>query len=79
MRRIETTIAGIAIPDSALAREATEFVREASTPLLFHHSRRVFVWASLQAERLSLGRAVNQSPVLHTTGFGCMDAPPTRP
>ena len=54
MRRIETTIAGIAIPDSALGREATEFVREASTPLLFHHSRRVFFWASLQAERLGL-------------------------
>jgi HD superfamily phosphodiesterase len=48
-------IAGIAIPDSALGREATEFVREASTPLLFHHSRRVFVWASMQAERLSVG------------------------
>jgi HD superfamily phosphodiesterase len=55
MRRIETTIAGIAIPDSGLAREATEFVREASTPLLFDHSRRVYFWASLQAERLSLG------------------------
>jgi HD domain len=54
MHRVETTIAGIAIPDSALGREATEFVREASTPLLFHHSRRVFFWASLQAERLSL-------------------------
>ena len=54
MRRIETTIAGIAIPDSALGREATEFVQEASTPLLFHHSRRVFLWAWLQAERLSL-------------------------
>jgi hypothetical protein len=54
MHRIETTIAGIGIPDSALAREATEFVREASTRLLFDHSRRVFLWASLQAERLSL-------------------------
>jgi hypothetical protein len=48
------TIAGIAIPDSALAREATEFVRDASTQLLFDHSRRVFLWASLQAELLSL-------------------------
>jgi HD domain len=48
------SIAGIAIPDSALAREATEFVRDVSTPLLFDHSRRVFLWASLQAERLSL-------------------------
>jgi hypothetical protein len=52
---VKSTIAGIAIPDSALGREATEFVRETSTPLLFHHSRRVFLWASLQAERLSLG------------------------
>ena len=54
MRRSETTIAGIAIPDSTLGREATEFVQETSTPLLFHHSRRVFIWASLQAERLSV-------------------------
>jgi hypothetical protein len=49
-----TTIAGIAIPDSALAREATEFIRDASTQLLFDHSRRVFLWASLRAEQLSL-------------------------
>jgi HD domain len=54
MHRIEVTIAGIGIPDSALAREATEFVREVSTRLLFDHSRRVFLWASLQAERLRL-------------------------
>ena len=51
---IPTTIAGVVIPDSALAREATEFVRDASTPLLFDHSRRVFLWAALQARRLSL-------------------------
>jgi hypothetical protein len=54
MSAIRTTIAGIPIPDSALAREATEFVRSASSPLLFDHSRRVFLWASLQAEKLSL-------------------------
>jgi hypothetical protein len=50
-----TTIAGVAIPDSALAREATEFVQDASTQLLFDHSRRVFLWASMRAEQLSLG------------------------
>jgi HD superfamily phosphodiesterase len=54
MTAIRTTIAGIAIPDSALAREAGEFVRDTSTRLLFDHSRRVFLWASLQAEPLSL-------------------------
>lgn len=48
-------IAGVAIPDSALAREATEFVQDAATSLLFHHSRRVFLWASMRAEQLSLG------------------------
>jgi HD domain-containing protein len=51
---IRETIAGIAIPDSALAREATEHVRDVSTQLLFDHSRRVFLWASLQGEKLSL-------------------------
>jgi HD domain len=50
-----TTIAGVTIPDSALAREATEFVQDASTQLLFDHSRRVFLWASMRAEQLSLG------------------------
>ena len=48
------TIAGVPIPDSALALEATEFVRDVATQLLFDHSRRVFLWASLRAERLSL-------------------------
>ena len=54
MSAVRNTIAGIAIPNSALAREATEFVRDVSTQLLFDHSRRVFLWASLQAEQLSL-------------------------
>jgi len=54
MSAIRTTIAGIAIPDSALAREATEFVQDVSTQLLFDHSRRVFLWASLQGEQIAL-------------------------
>jgi hypothetical protein len=48
------TIAGIRIPDSRIAREATQFVQDVSTPLLFHHSRRVFLWASLHGEQLLL-------------------------
>src|SRR3954463_2203091 len=49
-----TTVAGIPIPDSALAREVTELVREIAPPLLFDHSRRVFLWASLQGEKHGL-------------------------
>jgi hypothetical protein len=47
-------IAGIEIPDSRLASEATELVRDAASPLLFHHSRRVFLFGSLQGNRLGL-------------------------
>ncbi|WP_009473018.1 HD domain-containing protein [Rhodococcus sp. JVH1] len=45
-------IAGIALPDSSLANDATELVREAAPPLLFHHSRRVFLFGSLHGRRL---------------------------
>jgi hypothetical protein len=54
MSAIRTNIAGVPIPDSALARDATEFVQDASTQLLFDHSRRVFLWAALQGEKLGL-------------------------
>lgn len=48
------TIAGVVIPDSALAREATELVREAASPVLFHHSRRVFLWGALRGREEGL-------------------------
>ncbi|MFI5533109.1 HD domain-containing protein [Kitasatospora sp. NPDC051853] len=47
-------IAGIEIPDSKIANEATELIREATTDLVFHHSRRVFLWGALQGERRGL-------------------------
>lgn len=49
-----TTIAGIEIPDSIMAREATDLVRDTETDLLFHHSRRVFLFGALTGERKSL-------------------------
>ncbi|GII83875.1 phosphohydrolase [Sphaerisporangium siamense] len=48
------TIAGIEIPDSALAAEATALVRDAAPPLLYDHSRRVFLFGALQGRRLGL-------------------------
>src|SRR5215211_3658178 len=54
MSALRTTIAGIPIPDSALASDATQFVQDVSTQLLFDHSRRVFLWASLQGDKLGL-------------------------
>ena len=48
------TIAGVAIPDSRLARETTEFVRDVEPDLLYHHSLRVFVFGSLHGRRRGL-------------------------
>jgi hypothetical protein len=47
MRTESTTIAGIAIPDSRLAEDATQFLRDTAPPLLYDHSRRVFLWGAL--------------------------------
>ena len=41
-------IAGVEIPESAVARAATDLVRAAADDLLFHHSRRVFLWGTLK-------------------------------
>ncbi|GHD36466.1 HD domain-containing protein [Nocardiopsis kunsanensis] len=49
------SIAGVSIPDSALAREATELVRQEAPGVLFDHSRRVFLWASLRGQEQGSG------------------------
>ncbi|HLX02961.1 MAG TPA: HD domain-containing protein [Trinickia sp.] len=49
-----TTIAGIKIPDSQLARAATELVRDTEPDLLYNHSRRVFLFGALAGERKHL-------------------------
>ncbi|MDX6646379.1 MAG: hypothetical protein QOK40_2106 [Miltoncostaeaceae bacterium] len=47
LRRPATTIAGIGIPDSRLAEDVTQFVRDTAPRLLYDHSRRVFLWGAL--------------------------------
>jgi hypothetical protein len=49
-----TTIAGIKIPDSQMARAATELIRDTENDLLYNHSRRVFLWGALTGERKGL-------------------------
>lgn len=47
-------INGIAIPDTKMAREATQLVRDTESDLLFHHSSRVYYWAALAGQRRQL-------------------------
>jgi HD superfamily phosphodiesterase len=48
------TVAGIEIPDTALVRDATELIRGAEDDVLFHHSRRAFLFGALHGRRLGL-------------------------
>jgi hypothetical protein len=47
-------IAGVAIPDSKIAREAADLVRQHQTEMLFNHSVRVFVFGAMKGARLNL-------------------------
>jgi HD superfamily phosphodiesterase len=44
----------VAVPDSRLAREATELIRGAQSDLLYNHSLRVYSFGALQGNRLGL-------------------------
>jgi len=49
-----SSVAGVVVPDSKLAREVTELVRDTEPPLLFHHSSRVYYWGALTGKRRGL-------------------------
>ena len=48
------TIAGVKIPDSKMAKELTQFIRDTEPDLLFHHSTRVYLFGALSGQRKGL-------------------------
>jgi hypothetical protein len=48
------TIEGVSTPDTRLAREITELVRDTESALLFHHSSRVYYWGALAGKQRGL-------------------------
>ncbi|MGO4956171.1 HD domain-containing protein [Luteococcus sp. Sow4_B9] len=48
------TIAGIRIPDSTMAREATQLVRDVVSDVVYDQCRRVFLFGSLRGEQEGL-------------------------
>src|ERR1700719_2861832 len=48
------TVQGVSVPDSKLAREITELVRDTEPPLLFHHSSRVYYFGALAGKHRGL-------------------------
>ena len=47
-------ISGVGVPDSKLAREITEFIRDTETELLFNHSSRVYYFGALAGRQRGL-------------------------
>lgn len=65
--------ADVRIPDTALAREATELVRDSATELIYHHSRRVYCFGSLQGNRRDLSfdpELLYVAAMFHDLGLG---------
>ncbi|HZC36043.1 MAG TPA: HD domain-containing protein [Chthoniobacterales bacterium] len=49
-----TEISGVRIPDSKLAREVAQFIRDTESDFLFQHSTRVYFWGALAGKRRGL-------------------------
>jgi len=47
-------IAGVKIPDSKMARDLTQLIRDTESDLLFHHSSRVYLFGALTGQRKGL-------------------------
>lgn len=51
---MHSKINNLTIPDSQMARDATAFIRDTESDLLFHHSSRVYYWGALAGQRYRL-------------------------
>ncbi|ESY94341.1 HD domain-containing protein [Mesorhizobium sp. LNHC209A00] len=59
-------ISGINIPDSKMAREVTQFIRDTESDFLFRHSTRVYFWAALAGRQKDL---IFDSELLYTAAM----------
>ncbi|NEC13111.1 HD domain-containing protein [Streptomyces sp. SID8014] len=69
----EPEVAGVRVPDTRLAAEATELVRETVPELIYHHSRRVYYFGALRGRRLGLSHdpeLLYLGAMFHDLGLG---------
>lgn len=75
-------IAGIAVPDTALAREATQVAKSALPPAIFNHSLRTYLFAQLIAKAKHIehdAEIVYVASILHDTGMSTAHMTDARP
>ncbi|HEY6900831.1 MAG TPA: HD domain-containing protein [Puia sp.] len=67
-----SSVAGIRIPDSTIAAQATELLQEHGNEFIYNHSLRVFLFASLNAKKKSVAydpELLYVSAVFHDLGL----------
>ncbi|MGI5350793.1 HD domain-containing protein [Streptomyces sp. CA-250714] len=65
--------AGVSVPDSRLAAEATELVRDTTSDLIYDHSRRVYFFGSLLGRVRQIGfdpEVLYVAALFHDVGLG---------
>ncbi|MGA5462127.1 HD domain-containing protein [Mycobacterium sp. NPDC050041] len=65
-------IAGVEVPETAAVAEATRFVEATTSPLIYHHSLRVYYFGQLHALRLGMtpvSELLYLAAVFHDTGL----------
>ncbi|MFJ1961803.1 HD domain-containing protein [Streptomyces massasporeus] len=65
--------AGMYVPDTKVAREATALVRDTAGELIYHHSRRVYFFGSLQGRNRNLSfdpELLYVAAMFHDLGLG---------
>src|SRR5437588_1201309 len=65
--------AGVAVPDTKLAAEATELIRDTTNELIYNHSRRVYGFGSLQGRNRGLSfdpELLYIGAMFHDVGLG---------
>ena len=65
-------IAGVEVPDTAAVAESTRLVSETISPLLYHHSRRVYLFGQIHARRLGMTpdpELLYLAAIFHDTGL----------
>ncbi|MEU9207876.1 HD domain-containing protein [Streptomyces sp. NPDC048415] len=68
-----TGAANVDVPATKLAREATELIRDTTSELIYHHSRRVYLFGSLQGRNRDLSfdpELLYLGAMFHDVGLG---------
>src|ERR1700754_278124 len=66
-------IAGVEVPETAAVAESTRLIQQTISPLLYHHSRRVFFFGQIHAHRLGVKpdpELLYLAAMFHDTGLG---------